>query len=243
MTEISTKTYKLQVTSEHTITVRVDSPPPGCVTHKPPKVLILAHGASNNLDFPLLVTVAHHLASFGVATVVRFNFPYAEKGLQSPDRKELLEATYLAVYRHVADSVATNETVIFVGGKSLGGRTAAELVSRGQEQDGVQAAGLVELGYPLHRPGQKDHLFLEPLRNISIPSLFFVGTRDPLCDPVLLEPVVASLAHPGKIYVVRDGDHSFRLPASSNQQPEAAYPEIAAETVRFIEEITREKLE
>ncbi|MCX8033540.1 MAG: dienelactone hydrolase [Thermoleophilia bacterium] len=238
MTEILSTTYKLSLGGDQAITVRLDSPPAaGRALGRKQRVLILAHGAGNNLDFPLLAFIANHLASTGVAAVVRFNFPYAEKGLETPDRKEVLEATYLAVYEDVIRNVVRDDGVIVAGGKSLGARTASELVSRGPEQGGIRALGLVELGYPLHRPGHKEQLFLEPLRNIAVPSLFFVGTRDPLCDPELLAPVVAGLTRPGRIYVVRDGDHSFHPPAASDRKVEEVYREIAEETARFIEEV------
>lgn len=238
MTEILSTTHKLNLGEDRAITVRLDAPPTtGRATGRKQRVLILAHGASNNLDFPLLAFIANHLASAGVAAVVRFNFPYAEKGLETPDRKEVLEAAYLAVYEDVIRNVVRDDAVIVAGGKSLGARTASELVSRGPEQDGIRAAGLVELGYPLHRPGHKEQLFLEPLRNIAVPSLFFVGTRDPLCDPELLAPVVAALTRPGRIYVVRDGDHSFHPPAASGRKVEDVYREIAEETAKFIEEV------
>jgi len=199
--------------------------------------LILAHGANNNLDFPLLSYLANHLATSGCAQVIRFNFPYVERGATSPDPRPVLEATFLQVYAHVQNELRGSGSPVFVAGKSLGGRAAAELVSRRAEGDGVDAAGLIVLGYPLHAMGKQESLFLGPVRHIDIPSLFFAGTRDPLCDPDLLRPVLAGLTHPGRLHVVEGGDHSLHLPRSPGRRPEDSYPDVAREVADFIQTV------
>jgi len=47
-------------------------------------VLVLAHGAKNNMDQPLLKGLHERLARAGLVTV-RFNFPYTEAGRKWPD--------------------------------------------------------------------------------------------------------------------------------------------------------------
>ena len=79
---------------------------------------------------------------------------------------------------------------------------AAELVSRCAEGEGLLAAGLVFLGFPLHAPGKKDQPHLQPLRRIDVPSLFIVSTRDLFCDLDLLRETMATLEHPGTLYLV-----------------------------------------
>jgi predicted alpha/beta-hydrolase family hydrolase len=230
MSRPASSTFKLTVTDATAITVKVDAPPqskPGT------PALVLAHGANNDLDFPLLVHLATHLAENGQAVVVRFNFPYVERGVTSPDPRAVLEQTFARVFDHVVNELVTPGAPVFVGGKSLGGRTAAELVSRGQTGDGLAAAGLIVLGYPLHAPGREDRPNYEPLRHIDIPSLFFVGTRDPLCNTELLRPAIASLVCPGELYVVEGGDHSLHLPRSSGKEAEGSYPVIADEVAAF----------
>lgn len=232
MSQATSKTFKLPIPDQTAVTVKVDAPAP---SRPRTSALILAHGSNNDLDFPLLAYLATHLAETGRAAVVRFNFPYKERGAASPDPRAVLEATLMAVYEHVVDEMVEPETAVFVGGKSLGGRVAAELVSRGHEGEGPRAAGLIVLGYPLHSPGRKERLFLEPLRHIDIPSLFCIGTRDPLCDPDLLRPVLAGLVHPGDLYVVKGGDHSLHLPRSSRSKPEDSYAAVAEQVADFIE--------
>lgn len=231
MPKVVSSTFMVSVSSEIAVTVKTDLPVPA----KPGRpFLILAHGSNNNLDFPLLGHLAAHLAAAGVASVVRFNFPYVERGVTSPDPRPILEDTFLKVYDDVRDELAAPGTAVFVGGKSLGGRTAAELVSRHAEGTGVAAVGLLELGYPLHAMGREDHLWLDPLRSVGIPSLFFVGTRDPLCKPELLRPVVAGLAHPGTVHVIEGGDHSLHLRRTAKTRPEDSYGEVAATVTAFV---------
>jgi uncharacterized protein len=229
---------KIQVSEEVAVTAKVDMPArPG--DHTP--VLILAHGANNDLDHPLLRAVARQVAAQAEAIAVRFNFPYMERGAASPDSAPVLENCFRRVHDHVADEVAAPGAPLLIGGKSLGGRTAAELVSRGEEGEGIVAAGLVVLGYPLHRPGRKETLWTEPLRKIGIPSLFLIGERDPFCDPGLLRPFLEHLQHPGELVVVSGGDHSLRraktaraAEAASGRGATAEYAEVAAQAADFV---------
>ena len=198
--------FKIHVNERVAVTTKVDMP--ARLGPETP-ALVLAHGANNDLDHPLLATIARYLSSQVGTIVVRFNFPYAERGAGSPDSATTLENAFKRVHDHVVDELAAPGAPVFVGGKSMGGRIAAELVSRGEEGEGLLAAGLVELGYPLHRPGHKETLFTEPLRKIGVPSLFCIGENDPFCDADLLRPLLERLLHPGRLYVVAGGDHSL----------------------------------
>lgn len=237
MSEVVSRTFKLETPRGAAVTVKTDIPSAGAGDTP---FLILAHGANNDLDFPLLAHLALHLAGSKTASVVRFNFPYVERGVTSPDPRPVLEETFAKVYQHVTDELASPGAPVFVGGKSLGGRTAAELVSRRVEGAGVAAAGLILLGYPLHAMGREDHLWVEPLRHVDIPSLFFAGARDPLCNPDLLRPIVARLDLPGTVHVIEGGDHSLHLRKTSRRRPEDSYPEVADRVTGFIRETTRQ---
>lgn len=232
MTGVVSKSFKLQVPDHGSVTAKIDAPAkarPGS------PALVLAHGANNDLDYPLLVYVAQNLAAQVGATVIRFNFPYVERGAQpSSDSADTLLETFRQAYRHLAEEATPTGAPVFLGGKSLGGRTAAELVSRRPEGDGLSAVGLIELGYPLHAPGRKDKINLSPLRHIDIPSLFFAGSHDAFCDLELFKPVLPTLMAPAKLHVVEGGDHSLLLPRSSGREPDAAYPEVLAQLVAFL---------
>jgi hypothetical protein len=198
--------------------------------------LVLAHGANNDLSHPLLVAVATYLAETGAASVLRFNFPYMERGASTPDRPAVLEAAFRRAHDALMDDEVCPPGRVFLGGKSLGARVAAELVSRHHEGEGLLASGLVFLGYPLHAPGHKDRLRFEPLRRIDVPSLFVEGTRDPFCDLDLLRPVIATLDVPGTLHVVEGGGHSLELPRSSSRTLENVYSDVAGTVARFISE-------
>jgi uncharacterized protein len=217
---------------ETVVTAKLDAPAarwPGS------PFLVLAHGANNDLDFPLLAYIAGRLAEVAGVSTVRFNFPYVERGVSSPDPRPVLEHTFARVYEHVVSELAEQGAPIFIGGKSLGGRAACELVSRQAEGSGLAAAGLIVLGYPLHRPGHKEQLFLSPLRHVDVPSLFCIGTRDTLCDAKLLAPVLEGLVTPGSLYIVEGGDHSLHLPHSGGRQPEDSYEPVTQQIAGFIE--------
>jgi predicted alpha/beta-hydrolase family hydrolase len=232
MTRRQAKSFKLEIPDAGAVTAKIDapsSPPPGA------PALVLAHGANNNLEYPLLAYVAERLAATVGATVIRFNFPYVERGDEhTTDSLETLLATFRRAYHHMVDGAAPAGAPVFVGGKSLGGRIAAELVSRQPEGEGLQAAGLVELGYPLHAPGRTDHLNVKPLRHIDIPSLFCVGSHDVFCQLDLIEPVLPTLMEPAELFVVESGDHSLLLAHSSGRQPDAAYPDVVAKIAGFM---------
>jgi uncharacterized protein len=225
----------IAVSEQVAVTAKVEMPT-RIGNHTP--VLILAHGANNDLDHPLLVAVARHAAADAGAIAVRFNFPYMERGSTSPDSAPVLEDCFRRVHDHVADELAAPGAPLFIGGKSLGARTAAELISRGEEGEGIVAAGLVELGYPLHRPGHKETLSTEPLRKIGIPSLFIIGEKDPFCDPELLRPLLERLLHPGALVVVPGGDHSLHRAGTTKGAAGGTdadeFAGVASEVARFV---------
>jgi hypothetical protein len=147
----------------------------------------------------LLVDVAEALAARGVATL-RFNFPYTEAGRRRPDPQPKLEACYRAVAGAVAEAFERP----CLGGKSMGGRIASNIVA-----DGFASSGLVFLGYPLHPPGHPERIRDEHLRRIEVPMLFLQGTRDPFATPGLLHQTVAGLPT-AELVEIAGGDHSFK---------------------------------
>ena len=61
--------------------------------------------------------------------------------------------------------------------------------------EGLPAAGLVLLSYPLHPPGKPEKLRTEHLPALEVPCLFVAGTRDPFGTPEEVE--AATAADPG----------------------------------------------
>ena len=185
-------------------------------------VLVLAHGANNNMDYPLIADLHERLAREGLVTV-RFNFPYAEEGRKSPDPEPVLEGVYRLVVEYVAQQDEFNGLEIFLGGKSMGARLAAQIVA----QD-VGASGLVFLGYPLHPPGKPEQLRDRPLYGLPCPPLFIQGGRDPFCRLDLLGKVMGQIPVRSDLHVLPGLGHS--LEAGSKDVSE----EVLAEVVRVI---------
>ena len=168
------------------------------------QVLVLGHGAGGTLDAPFLVGFARAAAELGLATL-RFSFVYAERGRRAPDRPPLLLAASRAAFARAG--ALAGDRPLFAGGKSMGGRIASMAAA-----EGMPAAGLVFLGYPLHPPGKPDRLRDDHLDSVPAPMLFLQGTRDPFATPELLGRVVARLGPRAELRWVDGGDHSFRVP-------------------------------
>jgi hypothetical protein len=189
-------------------------------------LLVLAHGAGNDMHQPLLVAVQQQLAAGGLA-VARFNFPYTERGARAPDPAPVLETCWRAVLAALREALEPRRLVI--GGKSLGGRMASHLAAQGAPVD-----GLVFLGYPLHPAGRPDALRTAHLDAIAAPMLFFAGTRDPLCRLDLLRATLATLPAPTTLHVIEDGDHSFAVPKRAGRSPAEVYGEIVRVTAAWL---------
>ena len=164
--------------------------------------LIIAHGAGGPMYSPFITFFHRGLAEKGYLTV-KFNFPYMEARRKVPDKREILEANY----RQVIEEVKTSNyhpKRIFVGGKSMGGRIASQVVA-----SGVDVNGLFFLGYPLHRPGRPEMLRDEHLYRIERPMLFLSGTKDQFAEKELLDGVVSKLGDRAELHWIEGGDHSF----------------------------------
>ncbi len=189
--------------------------------------VLLAHGAGNDMTNPLLAAVAEGLAERGIL-VCRFNFAYKEAGKRGPDPAPILEKTYRRVIAFLSGHRLYQTNVLFVGGKSMGGRIASQLVA-----DGFTADGLIFLGYPLHPAGKPDRLRTAHWDRITCPMLFFAGTRDPLCSLPLLKAALAGRAD-YRVEVIDGGDHSFKTPKEQGTTFEDIVTRIVDDAARWI---------
>ena len=183
--------------------------------------VIVAHGAGNDMHTPLLVHFSTGLCRAGYLSL-RFNFLYKEKGQKAPDLQEKLVLTWQAAFEFVKNHPQFGTPRIVTAGKSMGGRIASQMAADGL----ISPKALVFLGYPLHPPDSKEQLRDAHLYRITIPMLFFAGTRDALCDLELLKPVVSRLKAPANLEVIEGGDHSFVLPKSFKISEEEVYDGI-----------------
>ena len=85
-----------------------------------------------------------------------------------------MEGVYRLVLEYVAELEEFKGLELYLGGKSMGARLAAQLVARE-----VGASGLVFLGYPLHAPGRPDPLRNQPVYQLPCPTLFIEGPGTP----------------------------------------------------------------
>ncbi len=195
-------------------------------------ILLLGHGAGANQTSAFMVGFAEGLAARGV-DIVTFNFLYAEKGRGGPDRKEKLEACYLAAINAAIKHKKTRKNRLIIGGKSLGGRIASQVAASGIEGLG----GLVFLGYPLHPPGKPDQLRAEHLSLIRAPMLFVQGERDPFGTPEELRPILKRLSAPADIFVIEGGDHSFKVPKRAPLSQQEVYTAARDEIARWVRDL------
>ncbi len=195
--------------------------------------LILAHGAGANQTSGFMVHFATAFAARGIDTVT-FNFVYSQEGRRVPDRNDKLESCY----RKVIDAVRggklhqdAHRRKLVIGGKSMGGRIASQVAAAGH--DGISA--LVFLGYPLHPPGRPDKLRSKHLPDIRAPMLFVQGSRDAFGTPDELRSIMGELKVAADLCMVKDGDHSFKVPKRSAMSQDQAYDFVLDEIVRWLQ--------
>lgn len=183
--------------------------------------LIVAHGAGNDMDTPLITSFTRGLAALGFP-VLRFNFLYTEYCRKTPDKQETLEQTWWSVFQYAREEIGVSVDAWIAAGKSMGGRVASQMVSDGL----LPVNGLLFLGYPLHPAGDKEKLRDTHLYRIKKSMLFFAGTRDPLCNMEKLNKVLSRLQAHHKLFVIEGGDHSFHVPKSSGLTKQEIYGQI-----------------
>jgi len=193
----------------------------------PSATLILGHGAGAPQTHPWMVAMAETIAARGIL-VVTFNFLYVDGKRRVPDRPPVLEATWRAAIGVVRERFGAGR--LFIGGKSMGGRIAT-MVAAGE---GVDVAGLVLLGYPLHPPGKPQQLRTAHLPKVRAPMLFVQGSRDPFGGPEELAPFLAGMPAGTRLFPVEGGDHSLARPKSSGETLAQTMGRVAEEIADFV---------
>lgn len=145
--------------------------------------LVVFPGAGTDASHPSLLAIERWVAPH---PCIRADFPYRREGRRAPDRPPVL----LAAVREVLAGVPGDEPLV-IGGRSMGGRMCSMAVA-----DGLPAAGLVLIAYPLHPPGKPERLRVEHFPRLEVPCLFISGTRDPFGTPAELEAHTATIPGP-----------------------------------------------
>ena len=151
--------------------------------------MLLFPGAGSASSHPSLVAIERAVAPMPVS---RADFPYRREGRRAPDRPPKLLACVREEAARLAAETAVEPNRVVLGGRSMGGRMCSIAVA-----DGLAAAGLVLISYPLHPPGKPDALRVEHFPRLAVPCLFISGTRDPFGTPEELEQHVAVI--PGAV--------------------------------------------
>lgn len=177
-----------------------DPPPPA----RP--ALLLAHGAGAGQSHPWMQAVAEGLRARGIV-VVTFDFPYMRAGRKLPDPAPVLERAFCEALSS-AGAQTDPALIWFVGGKSMGGRIATQVVSK--QLASPVPAGVVCFGYPLHPPGRPAVRRDSHLPALGTPLLLLHGTRDPFGSPSEMTALAETLPDTS-LHFVESGDHSLQL--------------------------------
>lgn len=183
-----------------------------------PGALLLTPGAGSNRDHPLLVELEEALAPLPVE---RMDFPYRIAGKKAPDRAPVA----VAAVREAADALVATHRFrpdrLVLGGRSYGGRMCSLAVA-----EGLPAAGLVLLSYPLHPPGKPEKLRTEHFGDLRVPCLFISGSKDAFGTPDELESATRAIAGP-VTHVWVPGSHD----------PKGAHAEIVAAVAAWLRDL------
>src|SRR3954469_13598637 len=144
-----------------------------------PGALLLTPGASADRNHSTLRAIEAAVAPMPVA---RIDFPTRPAVAIQRIRDE------------AAGLIAANgikPKALALGGRSFGGRMCSMAVA-----EGLPAAALVLISYPLHPPGKPDVLRIAHFPELTVPCLFISGTRDAFATPDELEHHTAAITGP-----------------------------------------------
>ncbi|HVT41665.1 MAG TPA: alpha/beta family hydrolase [Acidimicrobiales bacterium] len=165
--------------------------------------LVLTPGASAGRDHSGLLAIERAVAPLGVA-VERVEFPGQAAGKRRTDPPAVCIETVRGAATGLADRLGVPTDHIAVGGRSFGGRMCSMAVA-----EGLEAAALVLVSYPLHPPGKPDRLRTAHFPALQVPCLFVSGRRDAFATPDELGRETAAIPGPVTVALL-DGDHSLR---------------------------------
>lgn len=136
--------------------------------------------------------------------VARVDFPYRRAGKRAPDRAPVAVEHLRAEAAAFVASCHIRPNRLVLGGRSYGGRMCSLAVA-----EGLPAAGLVLLSYPLHPPGKPDQLRTAHFPDLGVPCLFVSGRKDPFGSPEEFERELGAIPGPVELVLV-DGTHDPR---------------------------------
>ena len=169
-----------------------------------PKALLLTPGAGASRDQTSLVALDDALTAKKLV-VERMDFPYRLAGRRAPDRPPVLIEAVRAGAAALATRAKCRPGSVALGGRSMGGRMCSMAVA-----DGLPAAALILISYPLHPPGKPDQLRIDHFSAISVPCLFISGTKDAFGTPSELTKATKLIKGDVTHVWIDGGDHGLR---------------------------------
>lgn len=156
-----------------------------------PLGLIVTPGASADREHSTLVAIEHGIPELAVRrlTLATTRVPTAVTKI-------------IAAGAELAEELGVSPKKIAYGGRSFGGRACSVAVA-----EGLPAAALVLLSYPLHPPGKPDNLRTDHFGDLDVPTLFVSGLRDPFGSPDEFAAHVPQITGPTTVEWV-DGGHA-----------------------------------
>ena len=162
------------------------------VLPKLPAGLVLTPGAGADRDHSTLVAIEAALSDADELPVLRLTL-----GTTSVPRAvdKITEAT-----EEFAKELGVGATEIVIGGRSFGGRSCSVAAA-----EGLAVGGLLLMSYPLHPPGKPEKLRVDHFPDISVPTLFISGEKDPFGTPAEFDAHVGAIPGPTEMAWVRGG--------------------------------------
>jgi predicted alpha/beta-hydrolase family hydrolase len=158
----------------------------------PVALLVLGHGAGGDVDAPDLSAVHHAAVAAGVR-VALMTQPYRVAGRKAPAPAGQLDEAWTVVVRHLVEQ--TPSVPLICGGRSSGARVACRTA------EGLAAAAVLALAFPLHPPGRPERSRAGELPT-ALPTLVVNGDRDPFGVPTPAGPVEV-IVRPGATHDLR----------------------------------------
>ncbi len=165
------------------------------------RAALLTPGAGSSRDHHSLMALA---AALSPVPTERIDFPYRIAGRAFPDRAPVLLETIRSAVAALCDRVGCQPAEVLLLGRSMGGRMCSMAVA-----EGLGAAGLVLVSYPLHPPGKPDRLRTAHLPDVGVPCLFISGTRDSFASPEELAAATALVSGPVRTVLIDRGRHEL----------------------------------
>lgn len=145
-----------------------------------PAGLVITPGASADRDHATLVAIER-----GIPDLPVLRLTLATTRVPAAVNKIIEAGTTFAEELGVAGKK------IAYGGRSFGGRSCSVAVA-----EGLPAAALVLLSYPLHPPGKPENLRVDHFADIKVKTLFVSGEKDPFGKPAEFADHVPTIAGP-----------------------------------------------